>query len=123
MLKQYIFLAFALSLLCASDLSLVHARADKSPVLPFVNIDALPKEAHDTLRLIRQGKDFPYARDGAIFHNFEKRLPQQVRGYYREYTVKTPGARNRGARRIVCGTLAECYYSGDHYQTFQHIQK
>ncbi|MDO8413105.1 MAG: ribonuclease domain-containing protein, partial [Gallionellaceae bacterium] len=62
-------------------------------------------------------------RDGAVFNNYEHRLPQQARGYYHEYTVKTPGVRNRGARRIVCGTTLECYYSGDHYRTFQRIQE
>lgn len=83
----------------------------------------LPPEARDTLRLIKQGGPFPYARDGVVFGNFEKRLPRQPRGYYHEYTVKTPGARNRGARRIVCGPLPECYYSGDHYQSFKRIRE
>ena len=83
----------------------------------------LPAEARDTLRLIKQGGPFPYPRDGVMFGNHEKRLPQQPRGYYREYTVKTPGVHSRGARRIVCGVLPECYYSGDHYQTFRRIRE
>ena len=83
----------------------------------------LSPEARETLRLIRQGGPFPYPRDGVVFGNFERRLPQRARGYYHEYTVKTPGARNRGARRIVCGTPVECYYSADHYQTFRRIKE
>ena len=84
---------------------------------------SIPAEARDTLRLIKQGGPFLYPRDGVVFGNFEHRLPQQPRGYYHEYTVKTPGARNRGARRIVCGVVPECYYSGDHYRTFQRIKE
>lgn len=83
----------------------------------------LPAEAHDTLRAIRQGGPFAYARDGVEFRNYERILPRQARGYYREYTVRTPGARNRGARRIVCGPPVECYYTADHYQTFKRIRE
>lgn len=83
--------------------------------------EAIPAEAWETLRLIESGGPFPYKRDGIVFGNFEGHLPKQPRGYYREYTVKTPGARNRGARRIVCGPLPECYYTPDHYKTFQPI--
>ncbi|WP_035384646.1 ribonuclease domain-containing protein [Ferriphaselus sp. R-1] len=82
----------------------------------------LPPEAYETLRLIRQGGPFPYPRDGVVFGNRERRLPAQARGYYHEYTVKTPGEHGRGARRIVCGERQDCYYSGDHYQTFQPIE-
>jgi ribonuclease T1 len=82
----------------------------------------LPPEAHETLRLIRQGGPFPYPRDGVVFGNYEHRLPAQARGYYHEYTVKTPGEHGRGTRRIVCGARQDCYYSGDHYQTFQPIE-
>lgn len=88
-----------------------------------VTILSLPQEAKDTLRLIRQGGPYPYPRDGVVFGNYEKRLPQQQRGYYREYTVKTPGVRSRGARRIVCGQPSECYYSDDHYNTFKLIRE
>lgn len=88
-----------------------------------VSLSSLPPEARATLRLIKQGGPFPYPRDGVVFSNFEKRLPKKQRGYYHEYTVKTPGARNRGARRIVCGKPSECYYTGDHYQTFKLIRE
>jgi ribonuclease T1 len=98
-----------------------HGYADVVP--QEVSIAALPKEAKDTLRLIRQGGPFPYPRDGVVFGNFEKRLPKKQRGYYHEYTVKTPGSRNRGARRIVCGQSADCYYSDDHYETFKLIRE
>ncbi|MFV0370815.1 MAG: ribonuclease domain-containing protein [Azonexus sp.] len=83
----------------------------------------LPAEARQTLALIKQGGPFPYARDGIVFNNFEKRLPQQPRGYYREYTVKTPGRRDRGPRRIVAGKAAEYYYTEDHYASFRRIRE
>ena len=81
----------------------------------------LPPEARQTVNLIRQGGPFPYARDGAIFSNREGRLPKQKRGYYHEYTVKTSGARDRGARRIVAGERGEIYYTEDHYRSFRRI--
>ena len=83
----------------------------------------LPAEARDTLRAIKQGGPFAYDRDGVVFKNYERILPKQPRGYYREYTVKTPGVRHRGARRIVCGLPVECYYSADHYQSFKRIRE
>jgi len=83
----------------------------------------LPPEARNTLQLIKNNGPFPYPRDGVAFGNYEHILPQQPRGYYREYTVKTPGAHNRGARRIVCGALPECYYSDDHYRSFKRIRE
>lgn len=96
-----------------------------------VHLRDLPSEAAHTLALIRTGGPFPYAKDGAVFGNFEKQLPLQKRGYYREYTVPTPGARNRGARRIVAGLgrsgnvadSGEYYYTGDHYRTFRRIRE
>jgi len=93
-----------------------------------VALAALPPEAIDTLRLIRQGGPFPYPRkDGSVFGNYEKRLPERPRGHYREYTVPTPGARNRGARRIIAGTppatSGEYYYTGDHYRSFRRIRE
>lgn len=87
----------------------------------IIAVSELPPEGRETLRLIKTGGPFPYPRDGVIFSNFEKRLPKRERGFYREFTVKTPGARNRGARRIVCGQPVECYYSADHYRTFRRI--
>ncbi|MFC5869581.1 guanyl-specific ribonuclease [Aquincola agrisoli] len=86
----------------------------------------LPAEARATERLIRVGGPFPYQKDGSVFGNRERLLPRQSRGFYREYTVKTPGVRHRGARRIVCGgrqpTQPEaCYYTQDHYASFSRI--
>jgi ribonuclease T1 len=82
----------------------------------------LPVEAQDALRLIKQNGPFPFPRDGVAFGNRERQLPAHQRGYYHEYTVKTPGVRSRGARRIVCGVVPECYYSDDHYQSFRRIK-
>jgi ribonuclease T1 len=86
-----------------------------------VKPSALPPEALDTIALIRKGGPFPYERDGAVFGNREKRLPARERGWYREYTVKTPGERTRGARRIVAGRDGTLYYSDDHYRSFRRI--
>ena len=84
---------------------------------------SLPPEARETIALIRKGGPFPYAKDGAIFGNREARLPSQKRGYYREYTVKTPGERSRGARRIIWGKGGEFYYTDDHYNHFRRIRE
>ena len=85
----------------------------------------LPKEARETLANVRRGPPFPFERDGVAFGNREKLLPAKPRGYYREYTVRTPGASTRGARRIVCGGAPAapeaCWYTGDHYQSFARI--
>jgi ribonuclease T1 len=86
-----------------------------------VELSDLPREAQRTLRLIKAGGPFQYAQDGKPFQNREMRLPRQQRGYYREYTVKTPGARDRGARRIVAGRNGEYYYTDDHYRSFRRI--
>jgi ribonuclease T1 len=83
----------------------------------------LPKEAQQTLLLIKQGGPFPYAKDGVTFSNREKRLPKREKGYYREYTVPTPGAKNRGKRRIIAGQLGEFYYTADHYKSFKRIRE
>ncbi len=114
-------------LLLYSALAFIPALGADSVVrnaLPVIAADELPAEARDTLRVIKRGGPFPYDRDGAEFRNYERILPRQARGYYREYTVKTPGVRNRGGRRIVCGgPLPECYYSADHYLTFKRIRE
>ncbi|MGK5556137.1 ribonuclease domain-containing protein [Actinomadura kijaniata] len=81
----------------------------------------LPAEARETLRLIEAGGPFPYRRDGTYFLNREGRLPARERGYYREYTVPTPGERTRGARRIVAGRGGERYYTADHYRSFFRV--
>ncbi|MEU0404375.1 ribonuclease domain-containing protein [Streptomyces sp. NPDC006197] len=89
--------------------------------LPTVRASQLPPEARRTLGLIARGGPFPYARDGAVFSNFERVLPRRERGYYHEYTVRTPGERDRGARRIVTGRSGETYYTDDHYETFREV--
>lgn len=85
----------------------------------------LPREARQTLANIRAGPPFPYERDGIAFGNREGLLPAKPRGYYREYTVRTPGEKTRGARRIICGGKATapeaCWYTDDHYQSFRKI--
>ena len=88
-----------------------------------IKASALPVEARETLALIRSGGPFPHAKDGAAFGNREALLPKRERGYYREYTVRTPGARDRGARRIVSGRNGEYYYTDDHYRTFRRIRQ
>ena len=88
-----------------------------------IALDKLPPEAKVTLRLIQKGGPFPFPqKDGTVFLNFERHLPKAPRGYYREYTVPTPGARSRGARRIIAGQRKEYYYTSDHYNTFSRIQ-
>jgi len=96
---------------------------DAVSVIESVALEELPPQARQTLKLIKLGGPFPHRRDGVAFGNYEKRLPLKPRGYYHEYTVPTPGARNRGARRIVTGSADEYYYSGDHYQTFRRIRE
>jgi ribonuclease T1 len=91
-----------------------------------VSLVALPAEAQQVDRQIRSGGPFEYSKDGMVFGNRERRLPAKARGFYREYTVPTPGARDRGARRIVCGgalpaSPESCYYTGDHYTSFSRI--
>jgi ribonuclease T1 len=89
----------------------------------WIAVAALPAEGRETLALIKQGGPFPYKRDGIVFNNFEKLLPLHPRGYYREYTVKTPGRKDRGPRRIVAGKAAEYYYTEDHYKSFRRIRE
>ena len=91
-----------------------------------IALESLPREAQATYRLILAGGPFPYEKDGVVFGNREHQLPRHPRGFYREYTVKTPGSRNRGARRIVCGGSPpnrpeSCYYTDDHYANFRRI--
>ena len=92
-----------------------------------ISAGALPKEAQHLLVTIRTGGPFRYERDGVVFGNRERLLPSKPRGYYHEYTVPTPGAHNRGARRIVCGgPKAEpvaCWYTADHYDSFARIRE
>lgn len=122
---------WALPLVVAALLSPAPDARD-APYRPAeIRLDELPAEARETLALIKRGGPFPYRRDGTVFGNREKRLPLQRRGYYTEYTVKTPYARDRGARRIVAGrgsagdpaASGEYYYTDDHYTTFRRIRE
>jgi ribonuclease T1 len=106
--------------------SLVQAREPDANRVVTVSMAELPRQGVETYRLIRQGGPFPHEKDGVVFGNRERLLPSQKRGYYREYTVPTPGAGSRGARRIVCGgpprTPDVCYYTADHYSSFRRIE-
>ncbi len=90
-----------------------------------VRLAELPPQGRETYQRIREGGPFPYEKDGTVFGNRERLLPAEKRGFYREYTVKTPGSRDRGARRIVCGgpkrAPQTCYYTADHYASFRMI--
>jgi ribonuclease T1 len=94
-----------------------------SSAMQEVAVAALPQEARKALELIRRGGPYPYRQDGRVFGNREKHLPLKSRGYYREYTVPTPGAHDRGARRIVTGRDGEYYYTDDHYGSFRRIRE
>ncbi|MEV0413259.1 ribonuclease domain-containing protein [Streptomyces sp. NPDC050448] len=89
--------------------------------MAVVRADALPSQARDVLVLIDKGGPYAYRQDGTVFGNFEKVLPRQKRGYYHEFTVKTPGEHDRGARRIVTGEGGEFFYTDDHYDTFKAV--
>ncbi|MEU7822284.1 ribonuclease domain-containing protein [Catellatospora sp. NPDC049133] len=99
------------------------ASAVRTPVsgLPTVPLRDLPKEAVATVALIDANGPFPYDKDGTVFGNLEGILPRQPRGYYREYTVPTPGSRDRGARRLVAGRDGDLYYTADHYESFRQV--
>ena len=90
-----------------------------------IAVSDLSEQGQKTLRLIRQGGPFPFDKDGVVFYNRERSLTVQARGYYHEYTVQTPGASDRGTKRIVCGgalrTPDVCYYTADHYASFRRI--
>src|SRR4051812_40417912 len=106
----------------------LHAQREQAPSSEAteaaqVTFAQLPPEARETVLLIRKGGPFPYARDGVTFRNREGHLPRQKPGYYREYTVKTPGERTRGARRIISGRDGELYYTDDHYTHFRRIRE
>lgn len=117
-------LAYAFALLSAAIGQALFASDSVSP-------GQLPVEARETLALIKAGGPFPFDKDGSVFGNREGLLPGRERGYYREYTVKTPGSRDRGARRIVAGRGAtgdvrvsgEYYYTADHYRSFRRIRE
>jgi guanyl-specific ribonuclease Sa len=106
----------------ANDGPSIASERDSAALPPEVT--GLPAEAQQTLRLIATDGPFPYDRDGTTFQNRERRLPAQPPGYYREYTVQTPGSSDRGARRIVSGgnPPVEFYYTDDHYRSFRRIE-
>ncbi|AKN73405.1 hypothetical protein QR97_29850 [Streptomyces sp. PBH53] len=110
---------------CASERGAATAPGVSTPAwatgMAAVPESRLPAEARRTLALIDRGGPFPYARDGVVFGNFEGRLPRQRRGYYHEYTVRTPGSPDRGPRRIVTGQGGEFYYTDDHYESFRAV--
>lgn len=119
--------AWLVSAALAAALAAAFAQA-RAPAdaLPTVALSQLPTQARETHQRILAGGPFPYAKDGSVFFNRERLLPPQPRGWYREYTVPTPGAPNRGARRIVCGGTVPtaplaCYYTADHYASFARI--
>lgn len=100
-------------------------------VVPEIAGEALPPEARATLVRIRQGGPFRYRQDGVVFFNREGHLPERPRGYYHEFTVPTPGRRDRGAQRIIAGrgetndlrSSNEYYYTPDHYRSFRRIRE
>ena len=117
-------LALAVALLLAAPAHALSPTGD-------IALGELPREARATLSLIKSGGPYAYAKDGSVFGNREGLLPRRERGYYREYTVRTPGSRDRGARRIVGGLGAggdvrssgEYYYTEDHYRSFRRIRE
>ncbi len=122
------FASAAAGLLLAAAFCILPAHARATPdALPDIAVADLPKEGREVLGQIHEGGPFRYDRDGVIFGNYEKLLPAERRGYYHEYTVRTPGSKNRGARRIICGGPVKspdaCYYTGDHYRSFQRIRE
>ncbi len=117
---------FGLALALGVALASAHARGELAAERTTVALAELPAEARQTKARILAGGPFPYAKDGSVFGNRERLLPRERRGYYREYTVQTPGAKNRGAQRIVCGgdkpsAPDACYYTADHYASFRRI--
>ena len=124
--------ALSLTLLVGGPAAIAQATADAPKVsAPAASAPAdvgkicetkLPEEAHETLDLIDKGGPYPYPQDGTVFENREGILPDQESGYYHEFTVKTPGENDRGARRIVTGKGDERYYTDDHYKSFRRIQ-
>lgn len=128
-MARVVSLKFALtSLLLAANLAVPTAVQAKGPTdsgSATVRVADMPRQGQETYELIHRGGPFPYGKDGSVFGNRERLLPAEKRGYYREYTVRTPGSRDRGARRIVCGGPQRapnaCFYTADHYASFRRI--
>ena len=125
-------LFLALAGICGLNTPALARESYRDDALGSVALADLPAEARHTLRLIQRGGPFPFPhKDGSTFENFERHLPSQARGYYREYTVPTPGSPDRGARRIIAGsgrsgdvaTSGEYYYTDNHYQNFRRIRE
>jgi ribonuclease T1 len=124
-------LVLTTALVAALGTFVVQARAPSSSSLPgsavaSVTLADLPPQGQEVFEQIREGGPFRYEKDGTVFGNRERLLPRQKRGYYREYTVPTPGLSHRGARRIVCGgqrprAPEACFYTEDHYSSFRLI--
>lgn len=122
-LRRAILLTAAAVSLAFGSAALAKTNADFAEPVALVT---LPAEARQTHRLIESGGPFPYVKDGVVFGNREQRLPRRPRGFYREYTVPSPQAHDRGARRIVCGgeqpkSPEICYFTADHYASFKRI--
>lgn len=122
----------SVGLFAAQSIATAREAATPKINLPEIGVRDLPKEGRETLTLIRKGGPFPFAKDGSIFANRERILPKEPRGFYREFTVKTPRSRDRGVRRVVCGgavakqqpqPLEFCYYTDDHYTSFKKIKE
>ena len=125
-------LLLALAGICGLNAPALARESHSTNNISWVALADLPAEAQHTLRLIQRGGPFPFPhKDGSTFGNFERHLPTQARGYYREFTVPTPGRRDRGARRIIAGSgrsgdvasSGEYYYTPDHYRSFLRIRQ
>ena len=121
---------FAAGFVGAAGFAAARDTAPRTTDFPLILASDLPREGRDALALIRSGGPYPFSKDGSIFSNRERILPRQPRGYYHEFTVKTPHSRDRGARRIICGGPAGkqqvpdvCYYTDDHYASFKKIKE
>ena len=134
MLKAAAIRAYKAMVACALGAAVVLAPAgvgarqwQDTPVSSPIALAELPKEGRAAYALIHEGGPFPHDKDGSVFGNRERQLPAKKRGYYREYTVRTPGVAHRGARRIVCGGAKRmpdaCYYTSDHYTSFREIRQ
>jgi len=131
MLKRSLFLLFALLLFftcysCKHETGRAKSGNETTSVSDAsgkIHVVSLPPEAITVLEEINNGGPFAFAKDGAVFHNYERVLPVEPNGYYREYTVPDPGRRGRGAKRIIAGQQGERYYSQDHYNSFKEIIK
>jgi ribonuclease T1 len=123
--NRYKLVLTSLLLVATLGFESVSAKSFWTETVGNIALSELPVQGQETHRLIYQGGPFPFNKDGVVFGNRERILPMSKRGYYREYTVPTPNARDRGARRIVCGGAATtpdaCFYSADHYASFRKI--